>query len=122
MTISKITMQRQGKYERFILHIPSTIVSAYGLQGKFFEWQVGDRVHLTVFVHSRPGAGSTAVCVNKNASGINYRVSIPKALVDTLRLKGTSVEWTAETPTVFKLTVIYSVTKEGGEKYGKRGH
>lgn len=107
MTTSKITVQRQGRYQRFILHIPSTIVSAYGLHGKFFEWQVGDRTHLTVFVHTRAGQGSTAVCVNRNASGDNHRVSVPKALADTLGLMGTSVDWKAESPTVFTLTVIY---------------
>ena len=108
MVTSKITVQRQGKYDRFILHIPSAIVSVYSLQGKYFEWAVGDNDHLTVFIHSRPGAGSTAICVNKNPSGDHHRVSVPKALAETMDLRGASVEWRASTPTVFILTVIRS--------------
>jgi hypothetical protein len=112
MTTSKITVQRQGRYERFILHIPSALVTAYGLHGKFCEWTVGDNDHLTVFIHSRAGPGSTAITVNKNASGDHHRVSVPKALADAIGLRGTSVEWRADSPTVFTLTVI-RLTLEG---------
>lgn len=106
MTTSKITVQRQGRYERFVLHIPTMIVSSCGLRGKYIEWSVGDNAHLTIFVHSQPGAGSTAVCANATASGVYHRVSVPKALVDALGLREASVEWRAVGPTVFELTVI----------------
>jgi hypothetical protein len=106
MTTSKITVQRQGKYERFILHIPAALVSGYGLHGKYLEWSVNDNDHLTVVVHSRPGPGSTAITVNKNASGDHHRVSVPKALAEAIGLRGASVEWGAKGLTVFILTVI----------------
>jgi len=127
--ITKIVTQRQGKYDRYLLHIPATVIKTSGLSTVFVEWVVGDSntIELWFHGHEPPTHDSlitkvTALYPTGVKTVIHYRTTVPKDIVNIMKLFNSRLEWALVSPRIYRLTVIRPKAKvvEGvDEKGGK---
>lgn len=106
---SKVTEQRQGKYRRYVIHIPDEVVKTINYNPLYFEWVIGDNDHVELWAHSRnpPGGKLTKVTTNRGPSGIShYRLNIPSNIVGLMEMRGATVEWQMKTTKIYVLTVL----------------
>ena len=106
---SKIIEQRQGKYRRYLVHVPDIIVKAAKFSPLYFEWVLADKTTVEVWTHSRkpPLPMTTRVYQVAGKKGrVYYRSTVPTHLVDLMGLRDRSVEWSQKSERVFTLTLV----------------